>query len=208
VEPIPDCTGVILAGGKATRLGGVAKGLVRAGGTTVVARSVALFGELFAEMLLVANAPEAYPRLGVPVVADAIPGKGAPGGLHAALAASRTTWAFVVGCDMPFLSAEAIRFLWERRGEARAVAVEWERGFEGLHAFWSRACLPVVERLLAGGDPSLRAIAEAVGARIVPAATWREVDPQGRSFENANDPSDLARLGLSLPPAEGGSRRR
>jgi molybdopterin-guanine dinucleotide biosynthesis protein A len=199
VERIPGCTGALVAGGKASRLGGVPKGLLRLDGETLAARAVALFRELFGEVLVVANDPAPYLDLGVRTVADAIPGKGAPGGLHAALAASRTPWVFAAGCDMPFLSADAIRFLWGRRGEAPAVLVEWERGLEGLHAFWSTACRPLVERMLREGEPSLRGIAEAAGARVVPAAVWRLVDPQGRAFENANRPDDLRRLGLAAP---------
>ncbi|HVP66637.1 MAG TPA: molybdenum cofactor guanylyltransferase [Anaeromyxobacteraceae bacterium] len=198
MERIPDCTGVLLAGGRASRLGGVAKGLVRTGSSSIAARSLALFRETFDEVLLVANDPAPYLHLGAPVIADVIPGKGAPGGLHAALSAVGTAWVFVAACDMPFLDAQAIRFLWERRA-ALAVAVEWERGFEGLHAFWSRLCLPTVERMLQEGDPSLRAIAQAVGARVLTADEWRAVDPAGRSFENANTPADLARLGLDVP---------
>jgi len=204
VERIPDCTGVILAGGQATRLGGVAKGLLQSGPATLAARTLALFGELFGRALVVANDPAPYLPFAVPVVPDRIPGKGAPGGLHAALASADTGWIFVVGCDMPLLDGSAIRFLWDRRGE-RAAAVEWVRGFEGLHAFWSKGCLAAVERMLAEGDPSLRAIAQAVGARILPAEEWRTVDPEGRSFENANTVADLRRLGLEVP---GGPGRR
>lgn len=202
MERIPGCTGALVAGGKATRLGGVPKGLLRAGGETLAARSVALFRGLFGEVLVVASDPAPYLDLGARTVPDAIPGKGAPGGLHAALAAARTPWVFAAGCDMPFLSAEAIRFLWARRGEAAAVLVEWERGLEGLHAFWSAASLPLVERMLREGEPSLRGLATAVGARVVPAAEWRLVDPRGRSFENANGPDDLRRLGLAPPDPE------
>ena len=49
------------------------------------------------------------------------------------------------------------------------------------------------------GDPSLRAIAAAVGARVVPASEWREVDPDGRCLENVNTPDDVLRLGLEPP---------
>jgi molybdopterin-guanine dinucleotide biosynthesis protein A len=205
VERIPGCTGALVAGGRATRLGGWPKGLLRAGGETLAARSVALFRALFGEVLVVANDPAPYADLGVPVVPDTLPGKGAPGGLHAALRAARTPWVFAAGCDMPFLSAGAIRFLWDRRGPAPAALVEWERGLEGLHAFWSAPCLPLVERMLREGEPSLRALAAAVGARVVPAAVWRLVDPEGRAFENANAPEDLRRLGLEGP---GGSAPR
>jgi molybdopterin-guanine dinucleotide biosynthesis protein A len=34
---------------------------------------------------------------------------------------------------------------------------------------------------------------------VVPATAWREVDPEGCSFENVNTPEDLRRLGLEPP---------
>jgi molybdopterin-guanine dinucleotide biosynthesis protein A len=199
VERIPDCTGVLVAGGQSRRLGGLPKGLVRRGGETIAERSLAVFRDLFGEVLVVANDPAPWAGLSVRVVPDAVAGKGAPGGLHAALAAARTRWIFAAACDMPFLSSEAIRFLAVRRGAAPAVLVEWERGLEGLHAFWSRDALPTVEKMLREGDPSIRVIAAAVGAGVVTAAEWRQVDPGGRSFENVNSPEDLERLGLEPP---------
>ena len=196
MERIPDCTGVLVAGGQSRRMGGLPKELVRRDGETLAERSLALFRDLFGEVLVVASDPAPWAGLSVRVVPDAIAGKGAPGGLHAALAAARTGWIFAAACDMPFLSPEAIGFLAARRGAAPAVLVEWERGLEGLHAFWSRDALPTVERMVREGDPSIRAIAAAVGARVVTAAEWRQVDPGGRSFENVNSPEDLERLGL------------
>jgi molybdopterin-guanine dinucleotide biosynthesis protein A len=199
VERIGDCTGVLVAGGQARRMGGSPKALLRLGGQTLAARSVGLFRDLFGEVLVAANDPSPWASLGVTVVPDAIAGKGAPGGLHAGLAAARTGWIFAAGCDMPFLSGECIRFLGARRDGAQAVLVEWERGLEGLFSYWSREALPAVERMLRQGDPSIRAIAAATGARVVTAEEWRRIDPEGRSFENANTPGDLERLGLEPP---------
>jgi molybdenum cofactor guanylyltransferase len=195
--PIPECTGALVAGGKATRMGGRPKGLLRVGGEPVAARSLRIFGELFAGAMVVANDPAPYAALGAPVVPDAIPGKGAPGGVHAALAAAPTPWVFTAACDMPFLSSRALRFLWDRRGDAPAVLIRFAGRLEPLHAFWSRACLPELERRLREGDPSLQALARVVGARVVEEEEWRRIDPLGRALENANTPEDAARLGLT-----------
>jgi acetylornithine deacetylase/succinyl-diaminopimelate desuccinylase-like protein/molybdopterin-guanine dinucleotide biosynthesis protein A len=200
---IGDCTGVLLAGGAATRMGGVPKGLLRMGGETLAARSVGLFRRLFARAMVVANEPAPYAALGVPVVPDAIRGRGAPGGLHAALAAAATPWVFAAGCDMPFLDADAIAFLAARREGADAVLVRFRGHVEPLHAFWSRGCLPVLERLLAEGEPSFRDLAGAVRTRIVEEEEWRAVDPAGRAFANANTPDDARRLGLDVDAAPG-----
>jgi molybdopterin-guanine dinucleotide biosynthesis protein A len=199
VERIDDCTGVLVAGGQARRLGGAAKGFLRVQGVPIATRTLALFRRLFDGGLVVANDPGPWSALGAPVVPDAIPGRGAPGGLHAALLSARTGWIFTAACDMPFLSEAAIRHLASRRDGAAAVLVEWDNGLEGLHAFWSRGTLPVVDRMLREGNPSMRAIAAAVGARIVTAREWREVDPEGRSLENVNSPDDLRRLGIEPP---------
>jgi molybdenum cofactor guanylyltransferase len=177
-------------------MGGAAKGLLRVGGEPIAARSLALFQRLFGRALVVANDPAPYSALGAPIVPDAIAGRGAPGGLHAALSAAATPWVFAAGCDMPFLDADAVLWLAARRAGTDAVLVRARGRLEPLHAYWSRACLPVLERLLAGGEPSLRDVAASVRARIVEEEEWRTVDPALRSLENANTPEDATRLGL------------
>jgi molybdenum cofactor guanylyltransferase len=213
---IPDCTGVLIAGGRARRMGGVPKGLLRVGREPIAARSLSLFRKLFGATLIVANDPRPYAELGAPIVPDIHRDRGAPGGLHAALARAETEWVFAAGCDMPFLEARAISFLAARRGCADAVLVRFAGHLEPLHAFYAKRSLSVLARLLARGEPSLRDLAAATGARIVEEDEWREIDPTGRVFENANTPGDAARLGLRAPgpkpgtggPAGAGGRSR
>lgn len=199
-ERIELCTGALVAGGRARRLGGVPKGLLCADGEPLAARTLRLFGALFPASLVVANDPAPYRALGAAVVPDRIPGKGAPGGLHAALHASSTDWVFAAACDMPFLDEAPIRLLAARREGAEAVLVRFGGRLQPLHAFWSRACLPALERMLAEGDPSLVDLARAVRAHVVEEAEWRAVDPAGRALENANTPADAERLGLAWRP--------
>src|SRR5574337_2207563 len=121
----PDCTGALIAGGQGSRLGGVAKGLLLRDGEPIAARALRMFRELFAESLLVANDAAPYAELGVRTTPDLVAGRGAPGGLHAALSAARTDWVFTAACDMPFLEAAPIRWLAGQRQGAPAVAVIW-----------------------------------------------------------------------------------
>ncbi len=203
VPTYPDVTGALIAGGQASRLGGAVKGLLRVDGQPIAGRSLQLFAELFAGALVVANQPGPYLALGAPVVADRLPGKGAPGGLHAALCASTTEWVFATACDMPFLSRPTVAHLVERRAGARAVVPRWGGRLEPLFALWSRACLPILEAALLAGDPSLQELAGICGARVLEESEWRLVDPDGRAFENANTPEDLLRLGLRRGPGRG-----
>ncbi len=195
--PYPDITGALIAGGRAARMGGVPKGLLRLEGRPVLARSLDLFGRLFGASLLVVNDPSPYQGFEVDQLADLLPDRGAPGGLHAALTASRTPWVFAAGCDMPFLSAAGIALLAARRAGAPAVVPRWDGRFEPLHALWSREALPALERALADGDLSMQRLVALVGAAVVEADEWRGVDPEGRAFLNANTPDEASRMGLS-----------
>ena len=98
-----DVTLAILAGGQGRRLGGVPKGLLLRDGRPLLAHLLTL-APRFADSVLVTSYPEPYQHFGVRTVADVVAQRGAPGGVHAALATARTPWVQVVAADMPFVS--------------------------------------------------------------------------------------------------------
>jgi molybdopterin-guanine dinucleotide biosynthesis protein A len=104
---------VVLAGGRGRRLGGIAKGLLRLPtGETVVEHLLELTdGPRFVST----NDPQAYERLDVPLVADVVADRGAPGGVVTALAMAHTEWVVVVACDMPLVTREMIDVLLAHR---------------------------------------------------------------------------------------------
>ncbi len=194
----PDVTLAILAGGQGTRLGGVAKGLLRVGGLTTLERLRA-FGSHFADSLLVANAPEPYARFGLRTVADVVKGKGAPGGVHAALGAARTEWVFAVACDMPFVTEAAARVVLDARGaDVDAVCIEHDGRWEPLFAAYRTERVTRWGEALAE-DPSLRRVLLGLRTRLLPVDALRAVDPELRALANVNTPEDLVRYGVALP---------
>jgi molybdopterin-guanine dinucleotide biosynthesis protein A len=195
----PDVTLAVVAGGQGRRLSGVPKGLLRVGDSTVLERLLTL-APLFAEVLLVANAPEPYARFGLRTVPDAVPGKGAPGGVHAALAAAKTEWVLAVACDMPFVSPEAVRVLLEARAPAAgAVCFTVGGRVEPLLAVYRASLAGLWGERLRPEDPSLRELLAQAHARLLPEEALREVDPELRSLVNVNTPEDLLRHGVSRP---------
>src|ERR1700722_3429869 len=113
--PAPTCTGVILAGGQASRFGGRPKGLEVVQGHRVIDRVAGALRDALpdpdSELLLVANDREAPRWLpGVPVVADVRPGFGSLGGLLTALT-SVDGPVLVVAWDMPFVPGGLLRTL-------------------------------------------------------------------------------------------------
>lgn len=194
--PANGCVGIILAGGGATRFGGLPKGLQIVEGKRIIDRVAAALGEAADELLLVANDPEAAAWLpGVRTAPDVRPGEGALGGLHAALAHARGSSALVVAWDMPFVDPGLLRAL-RALGEAGAdVAVaESEtsgRGVEPLCAWYGPSCLAAIERRLDAGDRRVVGFFEDVRVARLPAAEVSQYGESARIFFNVNFPSDL-----------------
>ncbi|WP_224240586.1 molybdenum cofactor guanylyltransferase [Hyalangium gracile] len=194
-----DVTLAVVAGGQGRRLSGVPKGLLRLGERTVLEGLLGL-SPLFAEVLLVANAPEPYARFGLRTVSDVVVGKGAPGGVHAALVGARTPWVLAVACDMPFVLPEAVRVLLQARAsEVDAVAFTVDGRVEPLLAAYRASLADDWGDALKQGDPSLRELLSRCRARLLPEEALRAVDAELRSLVNVNTPEDLRRHGLAPP---------
>ena len=88
------CEGFILAGGASSRMGRD-KARLRLGAETFVARIARALAAIASEVSVVSARADAA-EFGLPVVADIYSGRGALGGLHAALVACRAPWTAVV----------------------------------------------------------------------------------------------------------------
>ena len=99
-------TGVLLAGGRATRMGGRDKAFAAVGGEPIAARTLRLFCALFPQVIVATNHPERFRALGAETVADVFPGCGPLAGIHAGMQIARHPHVFVAACDMPGLDPE------------------------------------------------------------------------------------------------------
>jgi molybdopterin molybdotransferase len=103
-----DITGLILAGGRGTRMGTVDKGLQPFRGTTMVANVLARLAPQVGTVAINANQnQDAYRALGAPVWADDTPGFAGPlAGLEAGMRRAATPYLLSAPCDSPFLPAD------------------------------------------------------------------------------------------------------
>jgi len=104
----------ILAGGQSKRMG-TDKSLLVMRGVPILSHVLTQTGKLGLPITLVTNSPEKYADYNVPMIADILPGNGSLGGLYTAIASSSADYTLCVACDMPFLNAELLRDLIERR---------------------------------------------------------------------------------------------
>ncbi|OJT17335.1 molybdenum cofactor guanylyltransferase [Archangium sp. Cb G35] len=195
-----DVTLAVIAGGKGERLGGVAKGLLEVEGRTVLERVLEL-GRRCGDVLLVTNEPGPYARFHLRTVEDAVKGRGAPGGVHAALVGARTEWVLAVACDMPFVSEAAVRVLLDARGpEVDAVCFTVGGRVEPLLALYRRTLSDEWGEALKKEEPSLRALLSRCRTKLLPEEALRAVDAELRAVVSVNTPEDLERHGVARPP--------
>jgi len=198
-----DVTLAVIAGGKGERLGGVAKGLLEGEGRPVLARLLEL-GRRFEEVLLVANEPGPYAGFEVRTVGDVVRGRGAPGGVHAALAEARTPWVLAVACDMPFVEEGAVRRLLEERGEeVDAVCFTVGGRVEPLLGVYRRELAEPWGEVLKREEPSLRSLLSRCRTKLLPEEALREVDEELRSVVSVNTREDLERYCVNPPSPSG-----
>ena len=190
--------GVVLAGGKNSRMGGRDKAFLRVDGEVVVARILSVLRECFEQVVVVSNKPDKYAPFGVEVTHDELLGYGPLGGLHAALGKVRTPYAFVVACDMPFLRPEPIRFLVSQLNGQEAIVPCWGGDIEPLHAIYGAALRPRIAAMLAEGACGLRDFLPHVRAHYVPEAMMKRIDGAEESFRNVNTPEEAARYAVLL----------
>ena len=132
--------------------------------------------------------PADWPFSAVIFAEDALPGRGPLGGLHTALTLANGP-VLALACDMPRLSADALRWLAsqvsERTGKHGLVTVNSGQ-WEPLFSCYTSACLPQIETRLAEGRLSLHGLIEAGDFAKAEAPDW--LRPQ---LLNINTPEDL-----------------
>ncbi|MCL4548580.1 MAG: molybdenum cofactor guanylyltransferase [Bacteroidetes bacterium] len=144
---ISDITAIILCGGKSKRMG-IEKGLLELNGERVIERIFKIVSLIFNKILLSTNDPNSYSFLGVPMVGDYCLNCGPLGGIHAGLNNSTTEKNFIISCDMPFISEEAIRYLTEYKSEAEILLPKADGRIQYLCGIYSKSILPDLEKFL------------------------------------------------------------
>jgi len=194
----------ILAGGHATRFGGRDKSGLLVEGRTIFDRQVEALSAVpdLQEILVVGSrrlrAGVSSPRSIVRTIDDLVPGSGPLGGIHAALTEARSDAVAVVACDMPYVTAPFVAFLFDLSRDADIVMPRTERGYHPMCAVYTRACLDSISRRLA--ERRLKAIdlvldgEDHLRARIVSADEVDRFGPRERLLANVNTPADYTGL--------------
>lgn len=153
-------TGLILAGGRARRLGGVDKGLLPLGGRPLVAWAIQALEPQVGALLINANRRlDLYRGFGHPVIPDRDADHAGPlAGIASALAAAPTGWVLCVPCDTPLVPGDLATRLADAllTGEADVAAAHDGTRLQPLHALIPVRLAEALDHYLASGGGAVQ----------------------------------------------------
>lgn len=213
-------TGIVLAGGRATRFGGPKLAALLEGRSMLalaigalsgVAREILVAGPELPETAEHAGIPHRRPRAEVEVrlVVDAAPFAGPLSALAGALREAHGDVAVVVGGDMPrlvpaVLESMVARLLADPSIEAVLLGAPQDAPAAIGRTDPRRQVLPVAVRVeaaspaaraaLVAGDRSLRALLDRLACEEIPARTWLHLDPSAATLLDVDTRADLERV--------------
>jgi molybdenum cofactor guanylyltransferase len=188
--PRPPITAIVLAGGRATRMGGADKGLVELAGRPMIEHVLAALAPQVERMVINANRNlERYAAFGWPVVPDADTGFLGPlAGLAAGLSVAETPLVLTAPCDSPLLAHDLVPRLYcalDAEGAELAVPFDGER-LQPVFALVRRELRASLAAYLGGGDRKIdRWFAQHRLARV-------DFSDRPETFVNVNDPAERA----------------
>jgi molybdopterin-guanine dinucleotide biosynthesis protein A len=207
-------TGVVIAGGRSSRMDHREKALLDLAGEPMIHRIIGRLRPQVGRMVINANGdPERFATLGLPIVADTIEGHAGPlAGLQAGLQWARAEtrdarFIASVAADTPFIPDDLVARLLaalEQAGASSAIASssgEWTP----VIGLWSIALADTLAEALRQGVRAVRRFAMAQGSAVVEFPLeeigGEPIDP----FFNVNTPEDLekARALLAAEQARG-----
>lgn len=181
-----EITGIILAGGRSTRMGGEDKGLIQVAGKPLYQHALNRLTPQISRIIINANRNQlSYQQSGLPIVGDLTADYPGPlAGILAGLTHAHTEWIVCVPCDVPDFPLNLVEQLWQRKGNALAAyACDDEREHPTFALLHTRLVKDLT-RYLADGERKLMLFMSAIGAQRVIFSGQQE------AFRNLNTPED------------------
>jgi molybdopterin-guanine dinucleotide biosynthesis protein A len=189
----PNIKGAILAGGRASRMGGIAKGMIAdQNGRPIIAHLINQMRLAGVEDIVIgANDPASYIHLGVQVIPDLQQGVGPIAGIAAVVKyyQNQCDGVLCTPCDVPNITARELIILKEAflHSKAKVVVAETE------DFFWHPLCAVVHNGLADQISLALNSGQRKIGQLWKQLAAESVVFSDRAAFFNMNDLSDLKR---------------
>jgi len=184
-------TGIILAGGKSSRMG-AEKGLIHFKGKPMIEYAIEALSPFCDQIQISANSTS-YNFLGFEVIEDEVPKSGPMGGIYSCMKHSKNELNFVLSCDMPLITPQIVSHIIEFTDSYEA-AIPWHGGeyFEPLCAVYHKNILPEFKKFIQDGNFRIPDLIRNVNTYKIMTGIENGLDR--KSFFSVNSKADMNRL--------------
>lgn len=197
-------SGLILAGGEGRRMDGRDKGLISLANKPLVEYAIECLQPLVDDLSISCNRNrELYQSYQLDCISDDFTDRdadnssennfqGPMAGLAAGLKNAKHDWLLVMPCDTPLMTTKIMSQLVDcikvsgPSQEMQAIIFS-HQGLQPLHGLYHKSMLPVFEQCLAENKNALQRL-----LRSMPKVSMHQAVDSNYSFNNANDPEELA----------------
>jgi len=186
-------SGIILAGGKNSRVHGSNKAFFKVGTQTIFERIYSVMNSFFDDLIVVTRTPTEFLGWDIMIVPDVYQGRCSLNGIYSGLLYATHAHAFVVACDTPFISKELMAYMCESYKNSYDVYYpQTDKGNEPLFAIYSKRCLNCFKNRLQLGKYKITRCIKSLKTQTIHQSTLCNKDPNLLSFYNVNTEADLA----------------
>lgn len=183
-----DMVGVILAGGKSSRME-KDKALLLLDGETFIKRISDQLKNNFRSSIIISEKNEDYFSVGLKTHQDIYNNCGPLGGIHSALKNSETKSVFIISCDLPLITSDIFQHLIKYSSDV--VVPSYKNIIQPLCGVYSRSLIPSLETFLNNGSRKVHDFIKTVNSIVVPFDSFNfPVNP----FMSINTPEQFKTL--------------
>ena len=185
---IEGITGVVLAGGKGSRMRNTDKSRLSAGTETFVdlsLKSLSFCGEL----MIISNNPHIHHNRGADVYPDIFPDCGPLGGLYTGLKKAKNNRIILLACDMPFVTEALMRRIASYPFEGNALLPIAHGRQQPICAVYSTSLIPLIEEFIEKKEFMIVRMLDKTKVDYLDLSA----EDTGNHFININTPSDYER---------------
>ncbi|NOY51138.1 MAG: molybdenum cofactor guanylyltransferase [Chlorobi bacterium] len=185
-----DITGIILSGGKSTRMGSD-KGQKNFMGKPLVEYAIEALRPNCGNLVLSANRPLDYQKYNIQIIEDEIIGVGPMGGVLSCLKHAKNEINIFLSCDTPYIDSSFIGFLIKNidKNFDALVPVHPNNKAEPLCAYYNSSLINVLCAFIDKGDYKLMNFLGSIKMKKLDLSDWEYYNPG--TFSNLNSPGDL-----------------
>ena len=180
-------TGIILSGGKSTRMG-TDKALLTLNNKTLLQNAIEICKPV-CQNILISSDNSNHKNHGYKTIPDEFKNCGPLGGIYSCLKKSVTDWNFVISVDAAFVKTSFIEALAKNTVQFDAVVPVHNKGKEPLISMFHKSVLTTMEKHLKTGNFKMHNLINALNTNFLDTQTWVTKYPQ--IFYNLNNPDDI-----------------